>query len=355
MTDTDSHPKGRHDEFFKGCFEDLAVARAFFEHYLPPDIVSQFDLDKIALERGSFIDEEELRQSYSDLLYTLPLRGKSPDDKTPKAYIYILVEHKSSSDKFTVYQLLRYMLRIWDRELREAERRASFLLPAIIPLIFHHGRTPFHAPIKFQELIATPPGLEPFIPSYRCLLVDLKAIAPADLPSEDERLHAILAVMRSVFVGVEISVTLEEWAARFAPVIDKREIRELVVKILSYVSQSAHDLSDESFQAAIEPLRKAKGDIVSTLIQQWMEKGLEQGREEGREEGLLQGIERGREQGRLADRRDSILDILAARFGSVPETLRNAILAVSDSERLLRLTREAATCESIDQFAECLK
>lgn len=191
------------------------------------------------------------------------------------------------------------------------------------------------------------PGMEPFVPSYRCLLVDLKALAPEDLPSADERFHAILAIMRSVFVGAEMSAALEEWVARFAGAIDKREIYELLRKILNYALQSAHDLNDEEFMAAIEPLRKAKGDIVSTLIQQWMD--------EGREEGLLQGLERGREEGRLADRRDSILDFLAARFGAVPEGLRDAVLAISDGERLVHLTKEAATCESIDQFAEYLK
>ena len=351
MTDADSHPKGRHDEFFKGCFEDLAVARAFFEHYLPPDILAQLDLNKIALKRGSFIDEEELRQSYSDLLYTLPLRGESPDGNSPKAYIYILVEHKSWSDEFTVFQLLRYMMRIWDRELKEAERRPGFRLPPILPLIFHHGRMPFHAPVEFHKVVAMAPGLEPFIPSYRCLLVDLKALAPEDLPSGDERLHAILAVMRSVFVGAEIHATLKQWVARFAAVIDNREIYELLRKILNYTLQSAHDLSDEEFMAAIEPLRKAKGDVVSTLIQQWMDEG----REEGLSQGLERGREEGREEGRLADRRDSILDFLAARFGSVSESLRDAVLAISDGERLVRLTKEAATCESIEQFAECLK
>lgn len=77
---------------------------------------------------------------------------------------------------------------------------------------------------------------------------------------------------------------------------------------------------------------------MSTLIDKWME--------QGREQGL--------EQGRIEDRRNSIVDILAARFHDVPESIRDTVHRISDSQRLVRLTSIAATCESIDQFAESL-
>ena len=49
-------------------------------------------------------------------------------------YIYILFEHKSKSDRFTVFQLLKYMIKIWDRYAKERN-----LLPGIIPVVYYHG------------------------------------------------------------------------------------------------------------------------------------------------------------------------------------------------------------------------
>ncbi len=65
MTDANKYP-GRHDEFVAKCFEDLEMATAFFRHYLPREILDQLDLEEIALEQGSYVDEE-FRRSYSDL------------------------------------------------------------------------------------------------------------------------------------------------------------------------------------------------------------------------------------------------------------------------------------------------
>ncbi len=344
MSDTDK-PQGRHDEFVAKCFEDLGIARAFFRHYLPPTILEQLDLEGVVLEQGSYVDEE-LRRSYSDLTYTVPLREKPPIDGPLRAYIYILVEHKSESDEFAVFQLLRYMVRIWQRELEQANYRAAFRLPPIVPLILHHGRTTFRAPVEFSELVAAIPGVDTFVPKYRCLLIDLMAVAPEELPASDERLHAVLSVMRSVF-GSEIDLTLRDMVVRLAAAANRREVRNVIEVILNYALRSASQMTDEGFLAAIEPLGETGGDMMSTLIKKWMREGLEQGRE--------QGLEQGREQGRIEDRHDSIMDILSARFGSVSDTIRDAIRGISDSDRLVRLTGMAATCESIDQFAENLK
>ena len=72
MTET-GKTQANHDEFVAKCFQDLALAKAFFQHYLPSEILDQVDLEGIALEQGSYVDED-LRRSYSDLNYTVPLK-----------------------------------------------------------------------------------------------------------------------------------------------------------------------------------------------------------------------------------------------------------------------------------------
>ncbi len=316
--------QGSHDEFVAKCFEDLEIARAFLRHYLPTTIREQIDLERIALKQGSYVDED-LRRSYSDLTYAVPIR----DGARSEAYVYILIEHKSESDEFTVFQLLRYMVRIWQRELESAASRAEFRLPPIVPLVLHHGRTTFRAPVEFSELVTTIPGMDAFVPKYRCLLVDLMAVAPEELPASDQRLHAVLAIMRSVF-GDEIGETLRDAVSRLATLADRPRMQEMLGIVFNYVLGSARRLTDEEFLTAVEPLGRTGDDAMSTLIDKW------------------------KEEGRIEDRQDSIIDILSTRFGTVPASLQSSIRAISDSERLLKLRTAAVTCESVRQFSENL-
>jgi predicted transposase YdaD len=70
--------------------------------------------------------------------------------------------------------------------------------------------------------------------------------------------------------------------------------------------------------------------------------GREEGREEGRQEGLLQA------------RRLSVLDVLEARFGPVPETVEEKLQAVADEASLRRVLGTASTARSITAFLQTL-
>jgi putative YhgA-like transposase len=199
-----------------------------------------------------------------------------------------------------------------------------------VPLVLHHGRTMFRAPVEFAELVVTIPGMEGFVPKFRCLLIDLMSVSPDELPTSDGRLHAILSIMRAVF-NEEIGRTLHDAAVRLAAIMDRPETRDTLAAIMNYVLQSASKMTDEDFLAAIKPLGDTGGDTMSTLIDKW--------KEEGREEG----------------RRASIIDTLLDRFGAVPESVSLSIRAISDPERLVKLTAIAVKCETIGEFAESLK
>ena len=48
--------------------------------------------------------------------------------------VYILFEHKSYADRLTSFQLLRYLVRIWERMLRQGEPLAP-VIPLVLSLI----------------------------------------------------------------------------------------------------------------------------------------------------------------------------------------------------------------------------
>jgi predicted transposase/invertase (TIGR01784 family) len=109
-----------HDSFFKQSFSNPEVAADLLRHYLPSDLVASFDFNTLQPSKDSFVDED-LRSHFSDLLYKVNL-GTGGD-----AYIYVLFEHKSSQDEWVAFQLLRYMLKIWEHVRKQNPRRESFL------------------------------------------------------------------------------------------------------------------------------------------------------------------------------------------------------------------------------------
>ncbi|MDL2275747.1 hypothetical protein LJC22_06445, partial [Desulfosarcina sp. OttesenSCG-928-G10] len=70
------------------------------------------------------------------------------------------------------------------------------------------------------------------------------------------------------------------------------------------------------------------------------------GKAEGKAEGEAIGEVRGRMEGVLA--------FLEARFGSVPDPVRNAVITCTDPVKLNEFTRLAATCDSMDEFTDHL-
>jgi len=53
--------------------------------------------------------------------------------------------------------------------------------------------------------------------------------------------------------------------------------------------------------------------------------------------------------------RNAVLTVLRARFKKVPKGVENAIRGISDSIALESWTAYAATCQSMEEFAEALK
>jgi hypothetical protein len=54
------------------------------------------------------------------------------------------------------------------------------------------------------------------------------------------------------------------------------------------------------------------------------------------------------------NRQEAILDVLAARFGAVPQDVRKQLRSVVDLKRLKGLTRFAAQCPDLEAFRQRL-
>jgi len=117
-----------HDKFFKDLFTRQEAAQDFLQHYLPAEVAALLDLSTLEIGKDSFIDLD-LQEHFSDLLYKVALHSGQ------ETYIYVLFEHKSYPEPLIAFQLLKYMVRIWEQALKQEEA----LLP-VLPLVVYHGR-----------------------------------------------------------------------------------------------------------------------------------------------------------------------------------------------------------------------
>jgi predicted transposase/invertase (TIGR01784 family) len=101
-----------HDRFFRELFAHPDIAADFLRHYLPEKVAALLDPASAQLRKDSFVDEA-LQEHLSDLLYEVRLR------EGQEAYLYVLFEHKSYPEPMVAFQLLRYMVRIWEQEMDE--------------------------------------------------------------------------------------------------------------------------------------------------------------------------------------------------------------------------------------------
>lgn len=114
-----------HDRFFKELLGQPAIAADFLINYLPPEVVAVLDLSAPEPVRDAFIDPE-LQQHFSDLLYRVRMRDGDA------AFVYVLFEHKSAPNKLVAFQLLRYLVRIWERLVTDNNGQLPPIYPSFI-------------------------------------------------------------------------------------------------------------------------------------------------------------------------------------------------------------------------------
>lgn len=118
-------------------------AEGLIRHLIPDEALQAMSFNTLALQPTSFIDEQ-LKNLYADLLYTIELNGRS-------AFIYILLEHLSSDASWLASRMLGYETRIWEKFIEQNPN--SKKLPLILPLVVRHGLSANPAdPTRFEDL-----------------------------------------------------------------------------------------------------------------------------------------------------------------------------------------------------------
>lgn len=184
-----------YDEYFSYILSDTESVRDFILNSLPDPVIELLDLESISVSRKSYVDHD-IKASRSDVLIRTRVRDRP-------AIVYVLVEHKSSPERWTVLQLLKYMVRIWEKEVKGRRGKAHREpLSVIIPIIFYCGLRIWRYPLAFDEYFDTPADLEHFIPDFTPKFTDLTRI-PDNRILGNILFQSAMRTMKYIFQGRE--------------------------------------------------------------------------------------------------------------------------------------------------------
>jgi predicted transposase/invertase (TIGR01784 family) len=331
MADNLTNP---HDKFFKDLFSCQDAARDFLQHYLPAEISSLLDLSQLEIRKDSFIDPD-LQEHFSDILYKVNLHSGQ------QSYIYILFEHKSYPDPDIAFQLLKYMVRIWEQSRRQDEA----LLP-VLPLVIYHGLQQWQVATEFSALFDLPEPLRQYVPEYSYWLYDLSQYTDEEIKS---RVQGTVILQMSLLLlkynqRPDFVERLHDILSLIRQLSEQETALEYLETVLHYIAGSSDKVSAAELSQIVQDVLQEGADVMPTIAEQWLAQGREEGLEQGREQGLEQGLQRGREAAQVLLQR-----FLATRF-AVPLNQFDAALADCDLETLTQLSQIAFEASTVAEF-----
>lgn len=282
-------------------------------------MLTLLDLDSLDIRQGSFVDES-LQEHHTDLLYEVALQNETP------LYIYLLFEHKSYPDDWVAFQLLRYMLRIWEQD-QEQDRP----LQAIMPLVLYHGEQRWRVSQSFASLFSLPEALRPYFPEFQYALFDLSQYSDEEIQGNIllQVSLRLLKYSRSDDLRSKLFEMIDLWVA----LSEQETGLEMLRTMFIYLSRGTDKVVEADLLALSEQAFTEKGaDIMGTIAEKWLEEGIAIGEE--------RGIEAGERQALLT----TIEKVLFFRFEAVPEDLpeRLAGLELDALKVISELTFEVA-------------
>jgi predicted transposase/invertase (TIGR01784 family) len=258
-----------HDLFFKEVESRRENVIDLIQGTCPPDLVNNLDFSTLSPDKTSYTTEE-LKEYFSDLVYNCQYRGKYP------IKVSLLFEHKSYKPAYPHIQVLRYMLNIWDTQIKKQQS-----LTPVIPVVFYHGKEkwdmrPF--PDYFKGLDAF---LEQYIPSFHMVLTDTSRYPDNEIRDTlfaREANKILFLLMKYIFNTGYLKDHLKDILETGREFLKSREGLEFFKSILVYLFTTTEFTVDYIVNIA-DTISKEGGELAMTTAMKL--------KEEGKIEGIL--------------------------------------------------------------------
>ena len=266
-------PKKPHDSFFKATFSNLDISKDFLKNNLPADILKYMNIDTLNHQDGTFV-EANLRQYFSDLLYKV-------DINNTEGYIYILYEHKSYYTEKTVLQVLKYIIRIWERKYNKSSKK----FPVVLPIVVYHGKNEWRIKNNLSCMIENyddlPTEYLKYIPNFDFELYDLSPESSTTIKG-DYKTKIITDMFRAIRMKTKEQFLnfLSDILKRLVKYskIDHEDSKALQEFVGLYIIWAREDITEEEIEQVEKEIAIENGGVIMSLGQKLIEKGKIEGK-----------------------------------------------------------------------------
>ena len=114
--------------------------------------------------------------------------------------IYLVFEHKSYPDKFTLIQILSYCIAVWENDLKKGINPRP-----IIPVIFYHGRRAFNLPSRFSDYYQVSHELKKYLLDFGARIFNTRKYRDEEIMNRvrNQYLKAGVLTMKHIFEDIK--------------------------------------------------------------------------------------------------------------------------------------------------------
>jgi hypothetical protein len=297
-----------HDQLFK---ELLTTFFGDFVRAFLPEVAEYLDLDSlVCLDKEVFTDVTDGERHEVDLI----VRGRF---KGQDSFFLVHVEHQAQPQAEFGRRMFGYFARLYE----------NHGLPVYPVVVFSHHQRKWEADrheVRFPDRRVL---------DFRYRVIQLRRLSWRRFMKRPNGVVCALMAKMNIAAKDRPRVKLE--CLRLLTTLRLNPGRLQLISGFIDAYLRLNEQEELRFASQVAKLSdRSESKKVMEIVTSWMEKGMQQGMQ----------------QGMLRKAREDVIEILEARFATVPYAVRERIQAIADEAELKRLHRQAALVESLNAF-----
>lgn len=269
-----------HDSLYHRLFDHPGMVAQLLREFVAEPWLDDLDLDGMERLNAKFhADTGERREG--DIIWRIPLRSGGD------AYLMLLLEFQSSTDRWMALRALVYAGLLWQHLVNEKGLPPDGRLPPVLPVVLYNGEPRWAMPLTLRELIGLPENspLWRWQPEMRYHIVDEGAFSEADLAARDA-LAALLFRLEGSPDPEQVVVLTDAVIAWFAGHPGFERLRSVFAELVG------------AMMGPLAPGIRVPDDLLevrnmlASRAENWKQQWLQEGRQEGEQALLIRLLER---------------------------------------------------------------
>jgi predicted transposase/invertase (TIGR01784 family) len=272
-----------HDLFFKQTFSYPEHAVDFLKSALPAELTAEIDYSSIVSEKDSYVDSD-LSAYFSDTVYSCRLK----DEKIRLAFLF---EHKSSPDYDLTFQLLRYLVKLWESTAKLKKPRIP-----VIPIVLYHGKESWKPGYLSSQFKNLPDAAKPFIPDFEYVFIDLSFYSDEAIKQQVFTLASLkvaMLIMKNISRPESIEQHLTDILEIGKLYFQEKQGLNFLKAVINYIFK-ATEIETEKLINAFTCVSEKGKEIAMTTAEKLRMEGRKEGLQEGLQKGVLEGLPKGK-------------------------------------------------------------